>query len=122
MEMYTRCETPVPAATASNRLVPSTSVWRALRKGLEAQWTMVSTPLTAFSSPSPVIRSPLYVPGRPLRLRTLLPPPALHYFSPIQRRHATELLRVDDEADGPDFVPRHVYRGDAVGASVLEVA
>src|SRR5919107_2833796 len=46
---------------------------------------MVSTPPTACSSPSPVIRSPSYVPGRPLRLKTLLPTPALSNRSTPRR-------------------------------------
>ena len=61
---------PPRAAISRRRSVPSTAVWRDLRVGLCAAWIIVSAPRTAASMTSPVSKSPLMVPGRPLRLIT----------------------------------------------------
>src|SRR5579859_1482076 len=53
-EMYTRCRTPVPDAARTRLRVFSSSP-----VALPAQCTMISTPFTAASIPSPVARSPL---------------------------------------------------------------
>ena len=59
IEMQTKCETSDFAAASSRRFVPSTFVWRDLRKGLEAQWMIVCEPLTAKSNPSPCSDPPV---------------------------------------------------------------
>jgi hypothetical protein len=59
--MNTRCRTPAALAVSRRRCVPSKSVFRDCQSRVVAEpaWITTSMPLTAFSKPAPLARSPI---------------------------------------------------------------